>query len=387
MSRIRRYLMAGLLVWLPLGVTIFVVMFLVNTMDQTLLLLPAGLRPDNLLGFHIPGLGVLLTVGVILLTGIVMAHFFGKEILAVWESILNRIPLVRSIYTSVKQLSETLLSTGGQSFRKVLLIEYPRRGSWPLAFQPGTEVGEAQLKTGEEVINVYVPTTPNPTSGFFLMIPRKDVVELDMSVDQGLKMIISMGVVVPKWQGTPAAAAAAVAENPPEKYHGPPFRRRTRGLKIKWENPTMRSHYCGHVNASLVDQDVEVCGWVPRRRDHPDRRARAQRVRTACAGQGAAASCGHRKRQSAHRSDRDHRAASRDIEPLRAAAVPDRRRKRTQRRNPPALSLSRSAPSADAAPFADARPDHAHLAPLPRRPRLPRHRDADAHQVHARRRA
>ena len=217
MSRIRRYLMTGLLVWLPLGVTIFVVMFLVNTMDQTLLLLPAGLRPDNLLGFHIPGLGVLLTVGVILLTGIVMAHFFGKEILAVWESILNRIPLVRSIYTSVKQLSETLLSTGGQSFRKVLLIEYPRRGSWTLAFQTGTEVGEAQLKTGEDVINVYVPTTPNPTSGFFLMIPRKDVVELDMSVDQGLKMIISMGVVVPNWQGTPAAAAAAVAENPPKK--------------------------------------------------------------------------------------------------------------------------------------------------------------------------
>ena len=209
--------MTGLLVWRPLGGTIFVVTFLVNTMDQTLLLLPPGLRPDNLLGFHIPGLGVLLTVGVILLTGIVMAHFFGREILAVWESLLTRIPLVRSIYTSVKQLSETLLSTGGQSFRKVLLIEYPRRGSWTLAFQTGTEVGEAQLKTGEEVINVYVPTTPNPTSGFFLMIPRKDVVELDMSVDQGLKMIISMGVVVPKWQGSAVATASAVAENPPKK--------------------------------------------------------------------------------------------------------------------------------------------------------------------------
>lgn len=216
MTRIRRYLMTGVLVWLPLGVTIFVVMLLVDTMDQTLLLLPDSLHPDTLLGFHIPGLGVLLTFAVILLTGIVMAHFFGQEILAVWESILNRIPLVRSIYTSVKQLSETLLSTGGQSFRKVLLIEYPRRGAWTLAFQTGTEVGEAQLKTGEEVINVYVPTTPNPTSGFFLMIPRKDVVELDMSVDQGLKMIISMGVVVPKWQGMPAVAAA-VAETPPKK--------------------------------------------------------------------------------------------------------------------------------------------------------------------------
>src|SRR3569623_25315 len=175
MSRIRRYLMTGLLVWLPLGVTIFVVMFLVNTIDQTLLLLPPGLRPDNLLGYHIPGLGVLLTVGVILLTGIVMAHFFGREILAVWESILNRIPLVRSIYTSVKQLSETLLSTGGQSFRNVLLIEYPRRGSWTLAFQTGTEVGEAQLKTGEEVINVYVPTTPNPTSLRGIIRKKPDV--------------------------------------------------------------------------------------------------------------------------------------------------------------------------------------------------------------------
>ncbi|MEK7323404.1 MAG: DUF502 domain-containing protein [Pseudomonadota bacterium] len=211
MTRIRRYLITGLLVWLPLGVTVLVVKLLVDTMDQTLLLLPEAYRPDNLLGFHIPGLGVLLSILVILTTGVIMAHFFGQQILAAWESILNRIPLVRSIYASVKQLSETLLSTGGQSFRKVLLIEYPRRGAWTLAFQTGTEVGEAQAKTGEEVISVYVPTTPNPTSGFFLMVPSKDVVELDMSVDEGLKMIISMGVVVPKWRGK-SAAAAAVAE-------------------------------------------------------------------------------------------------------------------------------------------------------------------------------
>jgi len=207
MTRIRRYLITGLLVWLPLGVTVLVVKLLVDTMDQTLLLLPEAFRPDHLLGFHIPGLGVLLSVLVILTTGVIMAHFFGQQILAAWESILNRIPLVRSIYASVKQLSETLLSTGGQSFRKVLLIEYPRRGAWTLAFQTGTEVGEAQAKTGEEVISVYVPTTPNPTSGFFLMLPSKDVVELDMSVDEGLKMIISMGVVVPKWRTNPAAIA------------------------------------------------------------------------------------------------------------------------------------------------------------------------------------
>lgn len=212
MSRMRRYLITGLLVWLPIGVTVLVVKLLVDLMDQTLVVLPEAYRPDHLLGFHIPGLGVVLSVLVVLSTGVVMAHFFGQQLLAAWEAILNRIPLVRSIYSSVKQLSETLLSSGGQSFRKVLLIEYPRKGLWTLAFQTGTEVGEAQAKTGEEVINVYVPTTPNPTSGFFLMVPRRDVVELEMSVDEGLKMIISMGVVVPRWVRKNPPSAADVAE-------------------------------------------------------------------------------------------------------------------------------------------------------------------------------
>jgi uncharacterized membrane protein len=212
MTRFRRYLITGLLVWLPLGVTLLVLKLLVDTMDETLMVLPEAYRPDNLLGFHIPGLGVLLSVAVVLVTGVIMANFFGQQVLAVWEAMLNRIPLVRSIYASVKQLSETLLSSGGQSFRKVLLIEYPRKGLWTLAFQTGTEEGEAQSKTGEEVINVYVPTTPNPTSGFFLMVPRRDTVELEMSVDQGLKMIISMGVVVPKWSGSAPPTASDVAK-------------------------------------------------------------------------------------------------------------------------------------------------------------------------------
>ena len=160
---------------------------------------------------------LVLSVLVVLITGVIMAHFFGQQLLAAWEAILNRIPLVRSIYSSVKQLSETLLSSGGQSFRKVLLIEYPRKGLWTLAFQTGTEVGEAQLKTGEEVINVYVPTTPNPTSGFFLMVPRRDVVELEMNVDEGLKMIISMGVVVPRWSKDSPPSTADVAETLPKK--------------------------------------------------------------------------------------------------------------------------------------------------------------------------
>ena len=217
MPRLRRYLIMGLLVWLPFGVTLLVVKLLVDLMDQTLLVLPEAYSPDHLLGFHIPGLGVVLSVAVVLTTGVIMANFFGQQLLAGWEAILNRIPLVRSIYAGVKQLSETLLSSGGQSFRKVLLVEYPRKGLWTLAFQTGTEVGEAQARTGEEVINVYVPTTPNPTSGFFLMVPRRDVLELDMSVDEGLKMIISMGVVVPKWRGQAPASAGDVAQMPSKK--------------------------------------------------------------------------------------------------------------------------------------------------------------------------
>ncbi|MFZ5594330.1 MAG: DUF502 domain-containing protein [Pseudomonadota bacterium] len=200
MSPIRRYLIAGLLVWLPLGVTVLVIKLLVDFMDQTLLVLPQNWHPDKLLGFHIPGLGVLLSIVVVLITGVMVANFFGRELVAMWEKFLNRIPLVRPIYSAVKQLTETVFTSGGQSFRKVLLIEYPRKGLWTLAFQTGTAVGEAQTRTTEEVVNVYVPTTPNPTSGFFLMVSRREAVELDMSVDDGLKMIISMGAVVPKWE-------------------------------------------------------------------------------------------------------------------------------------------------------------------------------------------
>ncbi|HEX9803327.1 MAG TPA: DUF502 domain-containing protein [Gammaproteobacteria bacterium] len=197
-SALRRYIMAGLLVWLPLGVTILVVKMLVDLMDRTLLLLPARYQPEQLLGMHIPGLGVIVAVTVVLSTGIIVANLFGRKLVAGWESLLARIPLVRSIYSAVKQIAETMFSANGQSFRKVLLVEYPRKGLWTLAFQTGTEVGEAQRKTGREVINIYVPTTPNPTSGFFLMVPREEVVELEMSVDEGLRMIISMGSVVPK---------------------------------------------------------------------------------------------------------------------------------------------------------------------------------------------
>jgi uncharacterized membrane protein len=206
----KRYLIAGLLIWVPLGVTVMVIKLLVGIMDQTLLWLPEPYRPEALLGFHVPGLGVVLSVIIVLGTGVVVANLFGRKLVEVWENILARIPLVRTIYASVKQILETVFSSG-QSFRKVLLVEYPRKGLWTLAFQSSTTQGEAQIKTGQEMINVFIPTTPNPTSGFFIMVPRSDVVELDMNVDDGLKMIISAGVMVPEWKQAPGEAKAIPA--------------------------------------------------------------------------------------------------------------------------------------------------------------------------------
>ena len=197
MAALRRYLMAGLLVWVPLGVTLLIVAFLVDLMDQTLRLLPGSLQPENLLGFRIPGLGAVLTAVIVFVTGMIVTNLFGQQLFTIGERILQRIPLVRSIYASVKQVTESMFSSG-KSFRKVVLVEYPRKGMWSLAFQTGTGAEEVRDKTGREVTNIFIPTTPNPTSGFFLMVPREEVIELDMSVDDGLKMLLSVGVVVPE---------------------------------------------------------------------------------------------------------------------------------------------------------------------------------------------
>ena len=197
MATLRRYLMAGLLVWVPLGVTLLIVAFLVDLMDQTLLLLPASIQPENLLGFRIPGLGAVLTAVIVFVTGMIVTNLFGQQLFTIGERLLQRIPLVRSIYASVKQVTESMFSSG-KSFRKVVLVEYPRQGMWSLAFQTGSGAAEVNRKTGREIVNIFIPTTPNPTSGFFLMLPREDVIELDMSVDQGLKMLLSVGVVVPE---------------------------------------------------------------------------------------------------------------------------------------------------------------------------------------------
>ena len=205
---LKRYLIAGLLVWLPLGVTVLVIRLLVTFMDKLLVFIPVQYHPDTLLGFHIPGLGVVLAVLIVLITGIIVANFFGRHLVAAWESLLGRIPLVRTIYHSVKQVAVTIFSSQGKSFRKVLLIEYPRKGIYTLCFQTGDAVAEVKEKSGKEVINVFVPTTPNPTSGFFIMVPEEDVQELDMSIDDALKMIMSLGVIVPGGKENPVIQEA-----------------------------------------------------------------------------------------------------------------------------------------------------------------------------------
>ncbi|MEN3111608.1 DUF502 domain-containing protein [Uliginosibacterium paludis] len=193
----KKYLITGLLVWAPLIVTVWVLSAVVNTLDQSLLLLPQAWQPSNLIGFKLWGFGTLVTILVVMLTGMATSNFFGQRLVRTWEGILNRIPVVRQIYSSVKQVSDTLLGPGGQAFRKALLVQYPRQGSWTIAFQTGTPAGQLASLLPAEAVSVYVPTTPNPTSGFFLMMDRKDVVELDMSVDEALKYIISMGSVAP----------------------------------------------------------------------------------------------------------------------------------------------------------------------------------------------
>ncbi|KTD18543.1 transmembrane protein [Legionella lansingensis] len=194
----RRYLLAGLVVWLPIVVTFIVLRFIVEMLDQTMALLPAAYQPDRIFGMHIPGLGVVLSLLIILLTGVIATNYFGQRLVNLGEKILARIPLVRSIYNAVKQVINALFATNSQAFRKVLLVEYPREGMWSLAFLTGSTNGSTISRhTGEEMISLFVPTTPNPTSGFLLMVPKRNVLEVDMTVDEALKFIISLGVMQP----------------------------------------------------------------------------------------------------------------------------------------------------------------------------------------------
>ena len=194
---IRRYFITGLLVWVPIVITVWVISVLVGTMDQTLLLLPHAFRPETLLGFYIPGIGAVLTLLVILLTGLFAANIIGQRLVRYWERAMARIPVVNSIYNGVKQVSDTLFSPTGQAFRKALLVQWPSQGMWTIAFLTGKPGGDVANHLQGDYISVYVPTTPNPTGGYFVMVPRSAAVELDMTVDEALKYIISMGVVSP----------------------------------------------------------------------------------------------------------------------------------------------------------------------------------------------
>lgn len=197
MSSIRRWLLAGLLVLVPLAITLAVLNWIVTTLDQTLLILPGAWHPDRLLGFHLPGFGVLLTLGIVLLMGAIASNFLGKKLLMLGNALLRRIPIVRSIYSSVKQVSDTLFSENGNAFRKALLVQWPREGVWTIGFLTGLPGGDVVNHLPGEYLSVYVPTTPNPTGGYFVMLKKTECIELKMSVDEALTYVISMGVVVP----------------------------------------------------------------------------------------------------------------------------------------------------------------------------------------------
>ena len=212
-ATLRRYFVAGLLVWIPLGITLWVLKLLVDLMDQSLLLLPEDYRSEALFGFHVPGLGLILTAAIVLATGALAANFFGRRLIDVGHNLLGRIPIVRSIYGGVKQISDTLFSPEGKAFRRAVLVRYPHAGTWTVALVTGTPQHEVAQILGREQISVFVPTTPNITAGFFLIVPRSETIELDMTVDAALKYIISMGVAEPALRA--AAAPARVASPTP----------------------------------------------------------------------------------------------------------------------------------------------------------------------------
>ena len=197
----KKYFITGLLIWIPLVITIWVLKLVVDMLDQTLLLLPQALRTESWLGFHMPGMGVLLTLLIVTVTGMFTANIVGQRMVHFWNEILHRIPVVNSIYSGVKQVSDTLFSSSGEAFRKALLVQWPRDGMWTIAFLTGAPGGDVTRHLQGDYVSVYVPTTPNPTGGYFVMMPRKDVIELDMSVDTALKYVISMGVASPNGSG------------------------------------------------------------------------------------------------------------------------------------------------------------------------------------------
>lgn len=198
MKAFKKYFITGLLIWIPLVITVWVVSAIVGAMDQSLYLLPEVIHPDKLLGIHIPGVGTVLTLLVIFLTGLVTANIVGQKLVRFWEAILARIPIVKSIYYSVKQVSDTLFSSSGQAFRKVLLVRYPHGGAWSVAFMTGLPAHQISELLPDEHVSVFIPTAPSPVNGFFFFVKKSETIELDISVDDALKYIVSMGVVPPQ---------------------------------------------------------------------------------------------------------------------------------------------------------------------------------------------
>ena len=196
MKRLRNYFISGLLFWIPLALSVLVIKFFLEVVNN---FIPTRFLPETLLNLDtsIPGSGILLVIVIILLTGALVTNILGRKLLALWERALNKIPGFRNIYNVLKKVSTTVLNTSSDSFRKAFLVQYPSKGIWVIAFQSGDYKGEAESLIGEEILNLFVPTTPNPTSGFFIMVSRKDVLELNMSVEEAFKLVISAGVVTP----------------------------------------------------------------------------------------------------------------------------------------------------------------------------------------------
>lgn len=219
-SIIRRYLISGLLAWVPLGVTILIVKFFASYLSGVVGLLPMAWQPDHLIGFHIPGLsaiiGIIIVVVVLFLTGLIASNFFGRYLFAFGDDLFEHIPLVRYIYSTVKQISDTMFSEKSKAFRKVILVRYPQKDTWSLAFLTSDNLGEVAVKAPKRLISVFIPTTPNPTSGFLILVPPEDVIELEMTVDEAFKMIVSLGVVAPLYpRMTQVGSTPTVARGKP----------------------------------------------------------------------------------------------------------------------------------------------------------------------------
>jgi uncharacterized membrane protein len=214
---LKKYLITGLLIWVPLAVTLWVLELIVTAMDQTLLLLPGVWQPKQLFGFDIPGLGLVLSVLVVLVTGVLAHNFIGRQLVQWWEGLLSQIPIVRSIYSSVKQVSDTMLSPKGNAFRQAVLIEFPQPGQWAIGLVVGAPGPTLTRDLGADMLTVFVPTAPNPTSGYTILVPPSAVKELDITVDEALKFVISLGVVAPtEGRLRPTRQAALISETPGE---------------------------------------------------------------------------------------------------------------------------------------------------------------------------